>query len=59
MFWDCIEFLRQKRRGAVLVESTHKEGHTNKQELYQRKRNDKELITYTQYLTDPIGGTTF
>ena len=35
---ECVEFLSQMRSGAVLMESRHGEGQTDKQELYQRKR---------------------
>ena len=51
MFWslcvECIEFLSQMRSGAVLMESKHGEGQTDKQGLYQRKRNDRVLATYS------------
>ena len=44
MFWslcvECVEFLSQMRSGAVLMESRHGEGQTDKQGLYQRKRSD-------------------
>ena len=44
MFWslcaECIEFLSQRRSGAVLMESRHGEGQTDKEGLYQRKRSD-------------------
>ena len=44
MFWslcvECVEFLSQRRSGAVLMESRHGEGQTDKQGLYQRKRSD-------------------
>lgn len=33
-----------------MMESTQEEDQTIKQGLYQRKRSDKELITYTQYV---------
>ena len=40
-FWslcgECVEFLSQMRSGAVLMESRHGEGQTDKQGLYQRK----------------------
>ena len=48
---ESVEFLRQRRSRAVLVESAHEEGQTNKQGLYQRKRSDKVLTTCTQYMT--------
>ena len=54
MFWslcaECIEFLSQRRSGAVLMESRHGEDQTYKQGLYQRKRNDRVLTTYTRYV---------
>ena len=34
------------RSGAVLMESRHGEGQTDKQGLYQRKRSDRVLTTY-------------
>ena len=41
MIWsfcaECVEFLSQMRSGAVVMESRHEEGQTDKQELYQRK----------------------
>ena len=44
MFWslcaECVELLSQRRSGAVLMESRHGEGRTDKQGLYQRKRSD-------------------
>ena len=44
MFWslcaECVEFLSQRRSGAVLVESRQEQGQTDKQGLYQRKRSD-------------------
>ena len=40
---ECVEFLSQMRSGAVLMESRHGEGQTDKQELYQRKRSDREF----------------
>ena len=50
MFWslyaECEEFLSQIRSRAVLMESRHEEGQTNKQGLYQRKRSDRVLTTY-------------
>ena len=49
MFWslcaECIEFLSQRRSGAVLMESRHGEGQTDKEGLYQRKRSDRLLTT--------------
>ena len=42
LFWslctECVEFLSQMRSGAVLMESRHGEGQTDKQGLYQRKK---------------------
>ena len=44
VFWslcaECVEFLSQMRSGAVLLESRHGEGQTDKQGLYQRRRSD-------------------
>ena len=40
---ECVEFLSQMRSGAVLMESRHGEGQTDKQGLYQRKRSDRVL----------------
>ena len=37
---ECVEFLSQRRSRAVLMESRRGEGQTDKQGLYQRKRND-------------------
>ena len=42
---ECVEFLSQRRNGAVLMESRHGEGQTDKQGLYQRKRSDRVLTT--------------
>ena len=54
MFWSLraerVEFLSQMRSGAVLMESRHGEGQTDKQELYQRKRSDRVLTTYIRYV---------
>ena len=54
MFWplcaECVEFLSQRRSGAVLMESRHREGQTDKQGLYQRKRSDRVLTTCTRYV---------
>ena len=56
MFWslcaECVEFSSQRRSGAVLMESKHGEGHTDKQWVYQRKRNDIVLTTYTHTRLD-------
>ena len=43
---ECVEFLSQMRSGAVVMESRHEEGQTDKQGLYQRKRSDRVLTTY-------------
>ena len=44
MFWslcaECVEVLSQRRSGAVMMESRHGEGQTDKQGLYQRRRSD-------------------
>ena len=37
---ECVGFLSQMRSGAVLMESRHGEGQTDKQGLYQRKRSE-------------------
>ena len=51
MFWslyvEYIEFLSQRRSGAVLMESRHREGQTDKQGLYQRKRSDSVDNVYS------------
>ena len=45
MFWslcaECVEFLSQKKSHAVLMESRLREGETDQQGLYQRKRSDR------------------
>ena len=47
MFWslcaECVEFLSQRRSGAVSMESRHGEDQTDKQRLYQTKRSDRVL----------------
>ena len=54
MFWslcaECVEFLSQRRSGAVLMESRHRKGLTGKQGLHQRKRGDRVLTTYIGYV---------
>ena len=45
-----LKFLSQMRSGAVLMESRHEEGRTDKQGLYQRKRSDRVLTTYIRYV---------
>ena len=54
IFWSlcakCVEFLSQRRSGAVLMESRHGESQTDKQRLYQRKRSDRVLTTYIRYV---------
>ena len=54
MFWSlsvkCVEFLSQRRIGAILMESRHGEGQTGKQGQYQRKRSDRVLTTYIRYV---------
>ena len=57
MFWslcaECVEFFSQMRSGAVLMESRHGEGQTDKQGLYQRGRERKKKVTrYAQTITD-------
>ena len=44
---ECVEFSSQRRSGAVLMESRHGRGQTDKQGLYQRKRGDRALTIYT------------
>ena len=50
MFWslcaECIEFLNQRRNRAVLMESRHEKGQTDKQGLHQRKRSDSVGYLY-------------
>ena len=54
IFWslcaECVEYLSQRRNGAVVMESRHREGQTDKQGLYQRKRSDKVFTAYTRYV---------
>ena len=54
MFWslcaECVEFLNQRRSGAVLMESRHGERQIDKQGLYQRKRSDRVLTTYIRFV---------
>ena len=49
MFWslcvECEEFSSQRRNGAVLMESRHEGGQTDKQGLYQRKKRNRMLTT--------------
>ena len=56
MFWSlCVEgteFLSQRRSGAVLMEGRNGKGQTDKQGLYQRKRSDRVLTTYIQYMLE-------
>ena len=47
---ECVGFLSQMRSGAVLMESRHGEGQTDKQGLYQSKRSDRLLTTYIRYV---------
>ena len=49
---ECVEFLSQMRSGAVLMESRHREGQTDKQGLYQRKTSDRVLTTYIHTCLD-------
>ena len=53
-FWslctECVEFSSQRTSVAVLMESRHREGQTDKQGLYQRKRSDRALTTCTRYV---------
>ena len=54
MFWslcaECVEFLSHMWSGAVLVESRHGEGQTDKQGLHQRKKSDRVLTTNMEYV---------
>ena len=54
MFWslcaECVEFLSQRRSGAVLMESRHGEGQTDKQGLDQRKRSERVSTAYIRYV---------
>ena len=54
MFWflcaQCVEFLNQRRSGAVSMESRLGEGQTDKQGLHQRKGSDTVLTAYTRYV---------
>ena len=49
MFWpscaECVEFLSQRRSGAVLMETRHRENQTAKQSLYQRERSHRVFTT--------------
>ena len=50
MFWsscaECVEFSSQRRSGAVLMDSRHGEGQTDKQGLCKRKGSDRVLTAY-------------
>ena len=63
MFWslcaECVEFLSQRRSDAVLMESRHAEGQTDKQEVYQRKRSDRGLTTYIRYVLGWVASEEF
>ena len=54
IFWslcvECVEFLSQRSSRAVVMESRHGEGQTDKQGLYQRKRSDRVLTIYIRYV---------
>ena len=56
MFWslraECVERLSQRRSGAVVMESRHRKGQTDKQGLYQRKRSDRVLTPYIRYVLE-------
>ena len=45
-----VQILSQRKSGAVLIESRHEEGQTDKQRLHQRKSSDGVLTTYTRYV---------
>ena len=63
MLWslcaECVEFLSERRSGAVLMESRHGKGQTNKQGLYQRKRSYRVLTTYTLYVLGWVASEEF
>ena len=55
MFWslcaECVEFLSQMRSGAVLMESRHGEGQTDKTGAVSGgKKSDRVLTTYIRYV---------
>ena len=47
---ECVEFLSQRRSGAVLMESRHEEGWADEQGLYLRQRSDRVLRAYARYV---------
>ena len=47
---EYVEFLSQRRSGAVLMESTHEEGQKGKQGQFWRKRSDKVLTFCTRFV---------
>ena len=47
---EFVEFLSQRRSGAVLMESTHEEGQKGKQGQFRRKRSDKVLTFCTRFV---------
>ena len=54
MFWslcaECLEFLGQRRSGAVLIESRHEEVQLGKQGLYRIKGSDRVVTSYIRYV---------
>ena len=58
-FWSLCaegaEFLSQRRSGAVLMESRHGDGQTDKQGLYQRKRSDKITVARNTHYGHKVG----
>ena len=42
--------LESEEERSFLMESRHGKGQTDKQGLYQRKRSDRVLTTYTRYV---------
>ena len=40
---EFIQFLSQRRSGAVLMESTHEESQKGKQGQFRSKRSDKDI----------------
>ena len=49
---ECVEFLSQRRSGAVLMESRHGECQTDQQGLFQRKSSDRVLTAYIRYVLE-------
>ena len=47
---EFVEFLSQRRSGAVLMESIHEKGQKSKQGQFRRKRSDKVLTFCTPFV---------